>query len=203
MPGSLVYRNAFLYELVMILLYGRHYPSRYQALAELIPVGSSVLDVCCGPGVIYDRYLRARSVDYTGIDINPRFVERVNRHGGRGLLLDLEKDEPLPEADTVLMQASLYQFLPDATPIVRRMLRSAREGVVIAEPIRNLATGSNPLLAALARRQTDPGVGARPSRFTEATFDAFIESLGIPVSRVFLVPGGREKVVVLNPAGGS
>jgi SAM-dependent methyltransferase len=186
----------------MVLLYGRHYGARYRAVAGLVPDGSSVLDVCCGPGVLFDRYLRARSVDYTGVDVNPRFVERVNRRGGRGLLLDLLEDRPLPGADTVVMQASLYQFLPDAAPVVRRMLLAARERVVIAEPIRNLANSRNPLLAAVARRQTDPGLGARPRRFTEATFDAFVAGLGVRVAREFLVPGGREKVVVLDPHGG-
>jgi hypothetical protein len=97
------------------------------------------------------------------------------------------------------MQASLYQFLPDAAPIVRRMLRAARERVVISEPVRNLATSRNPLLAALARRQTDPGLGERPRRFTEATFDEFVSGLGVRVEAAFLIPGGREKVVVLDP----
>jgi hypothetical protein len=82
------------------------------------------------------------------------------------------------------------------------MLRAAREQVVIAEPVRNLATSRNPLLAALARRQTDPGLGARPRRFTEATLDAFVAGLGVRVAQAFLIPGGREKVVVLDPRGG-
>ena len=35
---------------VMLALYGRHYGARYRAVADLIPDGSSVLDLCCGPG---------------------------------------------------------------------------------------------------------------------------------------------------------
>jgi SAM-dependent methyltransferase len=199
----LVYRNPLVYELVMVGLYGRHYGARYRVVAALIPDGSSVLDLCCGPGVLFDRYLRGRSVDYTGLDVNPRFVARVNRRGGRGLLRDLGDGRPLPEADTVVMQASLYQFLPDPAPVVARMLRAARERVVIAEPVRNLATGRNRVLAALARRQTDPGLGARPRRFTEETLGAFIDGLGVRVAREFHVPGGREKVFVLDPSGWS
>src|SRR5690242_19199763 len=124
MASSWVYRHSLAYELVMLGLYGRHYGARYRALADLIPDGTSVLDLCCGPGILFDRYLRARSVDYTGIDVNPRFIARVNRRGGRGLIGDLSRDRPLPEADLVIMQASLYQFLPDAAPVVRRMLRA-------------------------------------------------------------------------------
>jgi SAM-dependent methyltransferase len=202
MAPSWVYRHRLVYELVMLGLYGRHYGARYRAVAELIPEGASVLDVCCGPGVLFDRYLRDRSVDYTGVDVNPRFIERVNRRGGRGVVCDLSHEGPLPEADVVVMQASLYQFLPDPAPMVHRMLRAAREQVIIAEPVRNLATSRNPWLRALARRQTDPGLGVRPSRFTESTFDAFIDGLGIRVIRSFEIPGGREKVVALDPRGG-
>jgi trans-aconitate methyltransferase len=197
--ASLVYRNALLYELVMVGLYGRHYAARYRAVAALIPPGSSVLDLCCGPGVLFDRYLKPKGVVYTGLDVNARFVARVRRRGGEGLVWDLHRDRPLPTADTLVMQASLYQFLPDASSVVRRMLQAAREQVVIAEPIRNLSDSSLPILAALARRQADAGLGARPRRFTAATLDEFFASLGVRPSLEFLTPGGREKVYVLDP----
>lgn len=196
---SLVYRNALVYELIMAALYGRHYEARYRAVAGLIPAGTSVVDLCCGPGILFNRHLAARGVDYTGLDINPRFVSRVNRRGGRGLVWDLRDDRPLPVADSVVMHASLYQFLPDASPVVGRMLRAARERVIIAEPVRNLATGRVPILSALARRQTDPGLGARPRRFSERTLDDFMETLAARSVRSFLIPGGREKVYVLDP----
>jgi SAM-dependent methyltransferase len=202
MGTSLVYRSAAIYELVMLGLYGRHYPARYRALAEMIPAKASVLDVCCGPGILYDRYLRRKGVDYLGLDINPRFVARVRRRGGRAMLWDLHRDEPLPAADYVTMQASLYQFLPNAAPIVERLCRAARKRLIVAEPIRNLADSAWPWLARMAQRSTDPGLGSRPSRFTEATLDELFRSLGMPVSRSFLIPGGREKIYVLDPAEG-
>jgi SAM-dependent methyltransferase len=201
MAGSLIYRNALVYELAMLGLYGRHYRARYRAVAGLIPDRSSVIDLCCGPGVLFDRYLRDRSIDYTGIDVSPRFVARVNRQGGRGLLDDLGAGRPLPEGDTIVMQAGLYQFLPDPGPIVRRMLLAARERVIIAEPVRNLATSSNRWLAAVARRLTGPAPRVSPARYTEASFDAFLARLGVRVTWSFHVPGGREKVVVLDPHG--
>ncbi|MBX6312942.1 MAG: class I SAM-dependent methyltransferase [Isosphaeraceae bacterium] len=182
----------------MRALYGRHYPARYRAIATLIPDGSSVLDLCCGPGVLYSGYLRRKGVDYQGLDINPRFIARVQRLGGRGQVWDLRRDDPLPRADTVVMQASLYHFLPDPTPVVHRMLAAAREQVIIAEPIRNLTTSRNPWIAALASRQTDAGQGAEARRFNESTLDAFLGSLAIRPSRSFLIPGGREKVYVLD-----
>ena len=42
-----------LYESLMLALYGRHYAARFRAIAELIPAGSSVLELCCGPGILF------------------------------------------------------------------------------------------------------------------------------------------------------
>jgi SAM-dependent methyltransferase len=197
---SLIYQHSWIYELAMFALYGRHYRARYRAVAELVPAGASVLDLCCGPATLYHRHLRAKGVNYTGLDINPRFIRHLVRGGGHGMVWDVHGPEALPQADYVLMHASLYHFLPDPGPVVERMLRAARQQVIVAEPVRNLATGSSRWLALLARRHTDPGSGTAGGRFTEATLEAFFARYANRVLRSFPIPGGREKVYVL--AGG-
>lgn len=197
MTTSLIYRSSLLYELAMLLLYGRHYFARYRVVAALIPEGASVLDLCCGPAILYHRYLRHKGVSYTGLDVNARFIRQLVRSGGQGQVWDLHGDRPLPPADYVVMQASLMHFLPDAAPIVDRMLEAARAQVIIAEPVRNLSTSSVPLLAWLARRHADPGSGSPVQRFTEATLDAFFARYAAQLKRSFPIPGGREKVYVL------
>src|SRR3954454_21346985 len=102
----MVYRNALVYQSVILALYGRHYAARYRAVADLVRAGSRVVDLCCGPGILHDRYLRRKGVDYLGLDLNPRFLARVDRHGGRGLLWDLHRDDPLPPGDVLIMQGS-------------------------------------------------------------------------------------------------
>lgn len=79
---SLVYRTPLIYELIMAALHGRHYAASTKALASLVPPGSIVLELCCGPGFLY-QHLRRTGVDYPGIDVNPRFVARIERPGGR------------------------------------------------------------------------------------------------------------------------
>ena len=200
MATSLIYKNALLYELAMMALYGRHYRGRYRALAALVPAGASVLDLCCGPATLYFRYLRHRGVAYTGLDLNPKFINRLVRAGAKGRVWDLRGEEPLPAADYVLMQASLYHFLPDASAVVGRMLRAASREVIVAEPVRNLADSRFGLFAYLARRHTDPGSGRAARRFTEATLDALFAGFGGRLRRAFLIPGGREKIYVLAGA---
>ncbi|MFS8086996.1 MAG: class I SAM-dependent methyltransferase [Acidobacteriota bacterium] len=195
---SLIYRSSFVYELSMMVLYGRHYGARYRAIADLIKTGSTVLDLCCGPAILYQRHLREKSVAYIGIDINERFVQRVIESGALGRVGDLRSAEPLPQADYVLMQASLYHFLPDPLPVLRRMREAAKQAVIIAEPVRNLTSSGLPMLGSFSSLLTDAGNGAEQARFNEQTLDELITDSFGGTRRSFLIEGGREKVYVLN-----
>lgn len=74
---SLVYRSAAGYELAMRALYGRHYPTRLAAVAQQVPAGAGVLELCCGLGTLYERHLRGHVGSYIGLDSNPGFVARL------------------------------------------------------------------------------------------------------------------------------
>jgi SAM-dependent methyltransferase len=196
---SLVYRSALGYELLMRVLYGRHYAARMRAVAAQVPAGASVLELCCGPGTLYLRHLRGRTSAYIGIDVNAGFVGRLRRLGVDARRLDLaaRTEEPLPEADVVVLQAGLYHFLPHPERILDRMLAAAREAVIVSEPVRNLASSRNPLIARLGRRAADPGVGGHAERFTENSLETLMERHRERVVRSFPIPGGRETVYVL------
>src|SRR5438132_2923277 len=119
MIGSFIYSHASIYEAVMRALYGRGYNERFRPVAELIAEGSSVLDVCCGPGTLFHRYLKTKGVHYTGLDINRHFIERLSAGGATGLIWNLHEARPLPPADYVIMQGSLYHFLPEASSVIK------------------------------------------------------------------------------------
>lgn len=198
MATTVLYKSAVLYELLMVTLYGRHYAGRYRAIADLIPAQSSVLDLCCGPAVLYHRYLRQKAIGYTGLDLSGAFIKHLNRRGANGQVWDLQAAATLPAADYVIMQASLYQFLPDPQPVVDRMLRAARKQVILAEPIRNITSSKVAPLAFFGRRFTDPGDGQSAHRFTEESLDLFFSRYASRTISTFSIPGGREKVFVLN-----
>jgi trans-aconitate methyltransferase len=195
---SLIYRNSATYELLLRVLYGRHYAERFEAIAGLVPDGAAVVDLCCGPATLYTRYLREKSVDYLGLDINDGYIARLNEAGGRGVVRNLHADTPLPEADFVIMQASLYHFLPEPRPVIDRMLTAARSQVIVAEPVRNMATSDNPVLATLGRRFTNAGDGAQAHRFTEMRLDKLFRDYAPRVVRQSLIAGGREKLYVFS-----
>src|SRR5664279_3312486 len=105
---SLIYRSATGYELVMRALYGRHYGARLRVVADQVPAGSSVLELCPGPGTLYRRHLRGRGLAYTGIELNAGFADHLRRLGATVVQRDLTVPDPLPGADVVIIQASLY-----------------------------------------------------------------------------------------------
>ena len=201
MTTSLIYRSSVGYELLMRVLYGRHYGDRMRLVAAEVPDGASVLELCCGPGTLYLRHLQGRVNGYVGIDVNARFVEQLNRRGVAANRLDLAAgDEPLPAADAVILQASLYHFLPAPERILDRMLVAARDQVIVSEPVRNLASSDLPIVSRIGRRAADPGVGGYDRRFTEETLADLMARYGERVLKSFLIPGGRERVYVLAAA---
>ena len=183
----------------MRALYGRHFAARYEALDALIPGGASVVEVCAGDCRLYQRYLRGRIADYLAIDASPPFVDAARRRGIRAEQLDL-REAAIPPADYIVMQASLYQFLPDAEPVVRKLIAAARKQAIVAEPIRNLSDAQIPVLSWMSSLLTKPTAGAEQysgGRFNRETLSALCERVG-GIEQTFLIPGGREQVYVFR-----
>lgn len=199
---SLVYRSPLAYRVVMAVLYGPYYKARSRSVAALVPPGASVLELCCGPGTLFLGHLRAKGVRYRGFDLNPVFVGALRRHGVDARVRDVGEPTPLPPADVVLIQASLYQFLPDGGAVVDRMRAAARDTVIVSEPVRNLVSSRWGPVARIAARSASPGDREHPDRFTEASLDAFMAGYGDAVLESRMIPGGRDKVYVLRGAAG-
>jgi len=193
--ASPIYRNPYLYQALMRLLYGRYYEARYRAVAGEVPEETEVVELCAGDCRLYLEHLRNKRVRYVALDNARPLMDWARRRGVDARAFDVAVD-PIPEADVVLMQASLYQFLPDVEPVIERMIGAARQHVIIAEPVRNLTQRLPAGMVRWARKLTRPAGG---SRYEGARFDA--ESLRslfdrFDCQRSFAVPGGREVVGV-------
>lgn len=199
MGQSRIYSNRTLYHAVMRVLYGRHFNARYAAIAAEISSGVAVVDVCAGDAYLYLKYLRSRSVQYLGLDLSPYMVRWASGRGVPMRQFDARTDE-IPIGDVVVMQASLYQFLPRAEPIVRKLIAAARRAVIITEPIRNLSSSGNPLLSIVGRRMTVPASGTQSysgQRFNEKSLTDLFHSFE-SFERAYILPGGREMLGVFG-----
>lgn len=199
--SSFIYSSQSLYQLLMRALYGRHFRARYEALAAEIPEGAQVVDLCAGDCYLYRAFLRRKQVNYLGLELSPQFVRSAQRQGVPVREFNVWRDE-IPAAEIVLMQASLYQFLPRAESVVQRMLKAARGKVLIAEPIRNLSSETN-WLGKASRALTKPHAQEAAysgQRFDEHSLQALFNSFA-EFERAFLIPGGREMIGVFRGEG--
>lgn len=178
----------------MRVLYGKNFRSRYETVAAMIPEGASVIDVCCGDCYIYG-FLKKKHVDYLGLDVQPGFVNHAVKKGIRAVTFDIKKTIPQP-ADYVLMQGSLYQFIPDHEDMMGRLFAAAKKAVIISEPVANIASCRNPLAKLLARLATRVGGNDFPDRFTKADLEKLFYGHG--VGHIKEINGGRELIGVFN-----
>jgi SAM-dependent methyltransferase len=194
--GSAIYRNVLLYAALNRGLYGVHWREHYLAVAERICENASVLELCCGTGVLYERFLEGRGVTYLGLDNSEAFVERLRRRGIGVRHFDVWRDSlPANEFDYVIMQASLYQFIPDGKAVVERMLHSARKEVIVSEPIRNHASSRFGWIARVARRISRPPAGAGEylgRRFDAESLDECMAEFGDRILERAVICGGRD-----------
>ena len=184
MKPGLIYRRPAVYELVKRAQYGRHYTDRLRAVANEVPPGSSVVELCCGPGTLYTHHLRERVSSYIGLDMNEPFIVALRRQGVDARPMDLSNTrEPIPSADVTIIQGRLHNFLPDPAHIIDRMLAAAHRLAIISEPIEG--TGSR---LAFARRP----------HLTEEALDELFEPYRELLVKDTLIAGGREKLYVLR-----
>ena len=114
---------------------GRDHPSRLKTI-ELLAGMTSVLDVGCGTGVMFDVIRERRpDIDYRGIDVTAQFVAAARtrfpadaHRFTEGSLFDL--DRLLGTFDAVLCR-HILEHLPDFTPAVQHMYGRARRKLVI------------------------------------------------------------------------
>ena len=109
---------------------GRDHPSRLKAI-ELLEGMTSVLDVGCGTGVMFELIRERRpELDYLGIDVTPQFVAAARgrfpadaRRFREGSLYELDG---LPGAFDAVLCRHILEHLPDYAPAVQRMYARAR-----------------------------------------------------------------------------
>jgi 2-polyprenyl-3-methyl-5-hydroxy-6-metoxy-1,4-benzoquinol methylase len=161
-------------------------------IAELIPDGSSVLDIGAGNGLLA-RVLRrtGREIVIDGIEPNPRAAELAApyyRHFYQALAED--HLEPLPDLYDYVVLADVIEHIVDPLAFLRRLTRGLpdRTRVVIDTP--NVAYGTV-RLALLSGRfdYVDSGLLERTHLrfFTRSSLERLVSELGLNVEKLYLL----------------
>ena len=101
-------------------------------LAELVPVGSRVLDLGCGDGALLDHLQRYRGCSGYGVELDDRNVLACVQRGVQVLQLNLDQGLSLFEDQSfdVVLQIDTLQHLRNAETMLRETARVGRQGVV-------------------------------------------------------------------------
>ena len=194
-----IYSHPTLYHFLMRMLYRKNFNARYQVIAEEIPERISVVDVCAGDAYLYFNFLIKKSIRYTALDNSPYFLSWAQKKGIDYHKVNVLCDE-IPKGDVVVMMASLYQFIPKEKEILQKLISSARQKVIISEPISNLSSSHIGIIARIANRLTTPFEDAGQyigERFDEERLISLLTSFpGFQHSTK--IPGGREIVSVIS-----
>ena len=192
---SIVYWHPFIYSLFIRFSYKNSYRKRYQSIQSLIDANSSLVDVCCGDCKIYE-FLKDKNISYKGLDFNSTFVKEANKKGIRVQQCNVHKDE-IPSADYVLMQASLYQFIPHQGEVLQKLFNAAKKYLIIAEPVKNHADSKWKIVSFIAKQLNNPGDGIKTARFNINTLKEALKPFKENSVKEILV-GDTEYIVLIK-----
>ena len=166
------------------------------ALAQLVPVGSRVLDLGCGDGALLDHLQKHRGCSGYGVELADTNVQACVQRGVNVLQLNLDQGLTLfgDQSFDVVLQIDTLQHLRNAEVMLRETARVGRIGIV-AFP--NFAHWPNRLSVLLGRM---PVTRRLPYQWydtpnirvgTLADFDALARKNGLLIQDAFGLEQGR------------
>jgi hypothetical protein len=194
---SPIYWHPLIYQNAIKFSFGNHYTTRYSALEKHIPAGAQLLELCMGDAFFYLNYLKDKKLNYSCADINPVFIKAAKRKGLNPIVLDVFKD-PIPQSDYILMQGSLYHFIPEEKFILGKLLNACNKQLIISEPVNNMSNSSSILKASLAEFLSKAKSGQSKIKFTAGTLK---ESFALFKGQVAIweeSPDNKEIIIVLR-----
>jgi hypothetical protein len=148
---------------------------------------------------LYTNFLNKKSIRYIALDNSPYFLRWGQKNGIDYRKVNVFFDE-IPKGDVVVIMASLYQFIPREKEILQKLVCSARQKLIISEPISNLSSSQIGIIARIANRLTTPFEVSDQfigERFNEERLISLLTSFpGYQHSTK--IPGDREIVSVIS-----
>lgn len=194
---SPIYWHPWLYHTAMKWSYGDKFLRRYEALAGHIPENSELLELCMGDAWFYRHYLAGKGISYRCADINPVFVKAALEMGLNAQLLNMITD-PIPVADYILLQGSLYHFIPGEQQMIVRLFEACRKALIISESTDNLSNAANPVKAKLGEYLSKAKAGQSKQKFTRDTLRQAFGPFEAHIAVWEELPANRETIIVLK-----
>jgi SAM-dependent methyltransferase len=196
----LFYANSRLYRTLMAVTYRQHWAERFRAVADWVPDGAQVLDVCCGDGSLAEHL--PPNTRYRGLDRSGALL-RAGRKRGRPVEWFDVCSGSLPKAEVVVCQVSLYQFHPKTEQLLERLFEAATRRLIVSESVWSLTRSKLPLVApvvAWAMRANDWSDGY--FRFTPEELERLFAAYRPSLRHQGAICGGMDRLFVLDKGQG-
>jgi hypothetical protein len=129
--------------------------------------------------------------------LNSTFVRHARRQGIDASVLDLNS-ESVPPDDYVVVQGSLYHFIPGQREILEKLLEAGRKRIIVSERTGGLTKSRSSAVAWFARMTTDPGTGAAGERFDRESLLALFRAFPGRLMEIREYSGGKEIIAVFR-----
>jgi methionine biosynthesis protein MetW len=107
--------------------------TRGKIVASMVPPGSKVLDIGCGPGQIGGYLIRKKNCEVTGVDWDGGALELAEKRGLKVTKIDLNTQRIyLPEIFDVIIATEVFEHVHDTEALVQQVHEQLMDGVLIA-----------------------------------------------------------------------
>lgn len=169
---SLIYRNIWIYRLVMNVLYLGRYRQRFRdVIGELGPADRHIVELCFGD-IFIAAFCKKSGRNWVGYDINDAFVKHALKQGYNAVSANVLTMESLPRADVLIFAGSLYHFNENRHKIWELMTSCATR-IILSEPVKNITSMKN-IMGRIGARASTVRNGAEAFRYDR---DSLIQML--------------------------
>jgi len=186
--GSFIYRHPNLYKIMLKLIHRRSLYERYKYISNVIGKNKDVFELGCGTAFL-QPFLH-RSCNYTGWDLNKRFVDHCQKRGINALKKDIFNFNEYPENDVTVVCDVLHHIFPKDRILIENAMKNTKKLIVI-EPYHNKPKIPNFILKKLIFLDDD-GINNDKSRYMwdlskcRELIDHFKQSVSIRTSKMGL-----------------
>lgn len=137
--NSLVYRNIYLYRIILNFLYFGKYKHRYNSIINQINTNydKEIIELCFGDTII-GEWCKNNNLNWLGIDINESFILNANKKELNVVREFIDENINLKKSDLVIISGSLYHFKNNIEKFIANILFNTKK-LIILEPIFNLS----------------------------------------------------------------
>jgi len=180
----------------MRLLYGRKYLNRYRLISALLPDSCSVIELCCGCGFLYEKFLARRGIHYIGVDMLDRMLSRLKKMGVKTIVGDALLTE-VDVSDYCIMLGSLYHFYPKEHFVLKHMSKLGAKAIVL-EPIINYTSSKNFLISCISKAMSHIKGTSSHRRLNTDALDIILLESGVTVIVDKIVLDGLYRLLIFQ-----